>query len=499
MRKNQLFALVFGVLFALSPQAAHADGVIRIDGGANGTSDREVLLEINAPDNAVEMRISNNANYSDTRWESVKRNKTWTLDYGGGTKRVVIQFRDRNGNVHNGTFEDDIYLAVPPRMTVDFDINDDDSHTGSRHVTLDIVYSDGVEAMAISNSDDFGNVQYNTIQERVQWVLSSGTGGKTIFIRFRDANNQYKTIEKHIFYEQPDNYIPEGSLLKGRADTVYYYGYDGKLHPFFHNLAYQSYYTSFNGIKFVSQEKLNTYPLAEPVCVRQGTWLLKFKNSARVYAVEPGCELRPIRSEAEAYLLYGPHWAKRIVELHAANASFYNVRELTNEDRDEDRDRDGIPSEIEAEYGTSDFSRDFDNDALSDYEEINFWYTDPTNPDSDGDGMMDGREITQGRNPAGTGALEEVPENTYRFPRGSVVFKWWDDDDYYYFHHDRHVYYLSNRVTDDSFTTNNFQSRFVLSPPYEIDFEHRAGWFIYEEHDYMKQPLTTRYNNVTLL
>ncbi len=71
-----------------------------------------------------------------------------------------------------------------------------------------------------------------------------------------------------------------------------------------------------------------------------------------------------------------------------------------------DKDRDGILDEEEKKYGTSDFEIDTDGDALSDKMEIEFWKTDPTKTDSDGDGYNDGYEVFRGYNPAGPGKLE---------------------------------------------------------------------------------------------
>lgn len=47
---------------------------------------------------------------------------------------------------------------------------------------------------------------------------------------------------------------------------------------------------------------------------------------------------------------------------------------------------------------------DSDNDGLNDYDEI-FYQTDKNNPDSDGDGYMDGDEVSNGYNPLGEGRL----------------------------------------------------------------------------------------------
>ena len=49
-------------------------------------------------------------------------------------------------------------------------------------------------------------------------------------------------------------------------------------------------------------------------------------------------------------------------------------------------------------------SEDPDHDGLSNLLEA-FYQTDPNNPDTDGDGVSDGDEVSQGRNPTGPGLL----------------------------------------------------------------------------------------------
>ena len=70
---------------------------------------------------------------------------------------------------------------------------------------------------------------------------------------------------------------------------------------------------------------------------------------------------------------------------------------------DNDKDLDGLDDAKEAEYGTSDLEFDTDGDGLRDIDEIEVWKTDPTKPDSDGDGFADGFEVLKGYNPAGPG------------------------------------------------------------------------------------------------
>ena len=58
-----------------------------------------------------------------------------------------------------------------------------------------------------------------------------------------------------------------------------------------------------------------------------------------------------------------------------------------------DLDSDGIPNSEEKEFGTNHEKSDTDNDGLSDWYEINEYYTDPLLYDSDSDGVSDGAEI----------------------------------------------------------------------------------------------------------
>jgi hypothetical protein len=55
----------------------------------------------------------------------------------------------------------------------------------------------------------------------------------------------------------------------------------------------------------------------------------------------------------------------------------------------EDRDGDGVFSRQERLLGTSDVLADSDGDGLTDFFEINISHTNPANPDTDGDSVID--------------------------------------------------------------------------------------------------------------
>ena len=60
---------------------------------------------------------------------------------------------------------------------------------------------------------------------------------------------------------------------------------------------------------------------------------------------------------------------------------------------DQDDDLDGLTDEEEEEYATDPNNPDSDGDGLLDGEEVYQYETQPDNPDSDGDGLLDGEDI----------------------------------------------------------------------------------------------------------
>ena len=87
-------------------------------------------------------------------------------------------------------------------------------------------------------------------------------------------------------------------------------------------------------------------------------------------------------------------------------------------DRTGDLDADGLDNEREVRAGTKLTASDTDNDSLTDLAELEEYNTDPTDPDSDSDGLRDGREVTLGTDPTdpdtdgdGLGDAAEVNEH----------------------------------------------------------------------------------------
>ncbi len=59
-----------------------------------------------------------------------------------------------------------------------------------------------------------------------------------------------------------------------------------------------------------------------------------------------------------------------------------------------DPDGDGLTDDVERNYGTDPYVPDTDGDSLFDGQEITYDGTDPLNPDTDGDGLIDEEEVS---------------------------------------------------------------------------------------------------------
>lgn len=127
------------------------------------------------------------------------------------------------------------------------------------------------------------------------------------------------------FSPRPAKALAAGDLVKGpNSDAVYYI--DGTMkHVFPDSKTYFTWYTSFDGIKTVAVSELDMYPAGAAVAYRPGTKLVTHPNTARVYAVEPGGNLRWISSEATATALYGSNWGKMVNDVHELTFGNYAI------------------------------------------------------------------------------------------------------------------------------------------------------------------------------
>lgn len=191
---------------------------VTINNGDQVTNSRDVTLGLYAF-GVQNCRFSN----EDLQWspyEPYVRSKNWKLTSGDGLKTVHYQCNDRNNN-SVGTATGSITLNnIPPQAPdVRVSINDDDSHTHTRRVTviIDSLYAN--KCRLRNTGDDWGDWFTHTGRD-ISWTLSPGEGRKTVYA---ECQNDYGTGHDHasiyLDSQKPGTVDDlDGVLRNGRVD-----------------------------------------------------------------------------------------------------------------------------------------------------------------------------------------------------------------------------------------------------------------------------------------
>lgn len=125
---------------------------------------------------------------------------------------------------------------------------------------------------------------------------------------------------------QTPRFQPLTLLRTSSSTTVYLIDENGQRRPFLRGATYFTWFSSFRPVRLIPDDQMQQIVLGPPIGVRPGTALVKMPTSPVVYAVEPGNILQPIASEAQAKQLYGPSWAKQILDIDLNDFDRYRVR-----------------------------------------------------------------------------------------------------------------------------------------------------------------------------
>ena len=96
------------------------------------------------------------------------------------------------------------------------------------------------------------------------------------------------------------------------TNAVYYVGPDARKHLFVSENLFFTWYCSFDGLKSLAKDDLNSIEHGAPVTYRPGMRMIKLTSDDKVYAIEKGHTLRWITTEDLAVALYGTDWNTKI-------------------------------------------------------------------------------------------------------------------------------------------------------------------------------------------
>jgi hypothetical protein len=169
--------------------------------------------------------------------------------------------------------------------------------------------------------------------------LTDANGKVNFVVRARKETNVkfYLQVNGQNYYAPLElNFLPEealvttdytkGNWIKAAGNpTVYFLDQDNVRHPYPTQAVWESYFQpDFSLVKVVSEAVMSGYALGRNVPFRAGT-LVKIPSVNKVYKVDIDNSLRWLKTEAEAKLLYGEGWARRVKDLPEAFFFDYTV------------------------------------------------------------------------------------------------------------------------------------------------------------------------------
>jgi uncharacterized protein (TIGR02145 family) len=184
---------------SILPQEVSNYSISISDSDSSNTLD--VTLYIYA-DHAINMMISNDSSFAGVSWENYNETKSWHLDISkaiDSKAKVYIKFKNDFG-METDTISDEIYLQIVSGVK----INNDDTYTSTRAVTLNI-FSDNADEMMISDNIDFNGANWEAYTETKNWTLPTGTGPFNVYAKFKNISGLISKVYSDAISPQPIN------------------------------------------------------------------------------------------------------------------------------------------------------------------------------------------------------------------------------------------------------------------------------------------------------
>lgn len=125
--------------------------------------------------------------------------------------------------------------------------------------------------------------------------------------------------------------LSSGDLIRGQAfSAVYYYGADGLRYVFPNSKTYDTWYSNFDTVKWLSDADLARVQIGGNVTYKPGSMMVKINTDPKTYAVASGGTLRHVTSEAVAISMYGADWNKKIHDIPDGFFGNYTIGSAIN-------------------------------------------------------------------------------------------------------------------------------------------------------------------------
>lgn len=120
--------------------------------------------------------------------------------------------------------------------------------------------------------------------------------------------------------------ISSGDLIRGQTyPAVYYMGADGFRYVFPNQKTYDTWYSDFNSVKFVTDAEIAKIQIGGNVTYKPGSRMIKIDSDPRTFAITQNGTLHWVGSENLAVSLYGAQWNKHIDDMPDGFFGNYNI------------------------------------------------------------------------------------------------------------------------------------------------------------------------------
>lgn len=169
----------------------------RISKGVASTNSRTVTLNNAAEGNPTEYMASELPTFDGAVWQPYSASPSFTLSQEGGGK--TIYFKVRLGGMESVPATDTITLIAPPSVTW-FKINQGAAKSTRRTVTLNNTTVNNPKVYIASENPDFSGATWQPYSSAPSFVLSSGTGVKTVYFKVRNTAGHSIKIRDSVNY-----------------------------------------------------------------------------------------------------------------------------------------------------------------------------------------------------------------------------------------------------------------------------------------------------------
>ena len=171
-----------------------------LNGGQWVTTSRDVPVTVNIAGNPTEMMLSEDASFSGASWTAYAKSVSYQLSSGEGQKTVYLKARNKVGLISQ-VASAQVEYDEPPTLA-NFSVNSNVGLATSSTVWLFMAALGTPAQYMISEDPSFAGAQWLSFATNPTYVLSAGSGPKTVYVKLRDGLSESPVYKRELFFDE---------------------------------------------------------------------------------------------------------------------------------------------------------------------------------------------------------------------------------------------------------------------------------------------------------